>query len=76
LLDAFEGDEYRRALVPVIVDAELHEADAYLPTAVIAADAPEWSLASWQLSHKAAALAADRLTATELRARLLAIRPN
>jgi hypothetical protein len=58
LLDAYEGAEYRRAIVPAIVDAELHEADAYLPLAPIPADAEPWSLAAWQANHKAAALAA------------------
>ena len=31
LLDAFEGEEYLRGTVPVMVGEELHEADAYLP---------------------------------------------
>lgn len=76
LLDAFEGDEYRRGIVPVMVDVELHEAEAYLPVVAIPAGAEAWSLATWQARHKAAVLDADRATATELRARLVAMRPN
>jgi hypothetical protein len=76
LLDAFEGTEYRRALLPVIVDAELHEVEAYLPSAAIPAVAPDWSLEDWQRRHKAAMLAAEAAEATERRTRLLARRPH
>src|SRR5690348_7753130 len=31
LLDAFEGPEYRRDIIPVMIGEELHEAFAYLP---------------------------------------------
>jgi gamma-glutamylcyclotransferase (GGCT)/AIG2-like uncharacterized protein YtfP len=76
LLDAFEGEEYRRQIIPVVIDGELHEAFAYLPVATIPADAPEWTLRGWQDEHKARVLAAERATAEELRAKLIAIRPN
>jgi gamma-glutamylcyclotransferase (GGCT)/AIG2-like uncharacterized protein YtfP len=76
LLDAFEGDEYRREIVPVVIDEELHEAFAYLPVAKIAADAPEWTLRGWQERHKARVLAGETASAAELRAKLIAIRPN
>src|SRR5690606_31121397 len=42
LLDAFEGAEYRRGSLPVLVDGEIHLAEAYLPVARVAADAPAW----------------------------------
>jgi gamma-glutamylcyclotransferase (GGCT)/AIG2-like uncharacterized protein YtfP len=76
LLDAFEGDEYRRGVIPVVIDEELHEAFAYLPVATIPADAPEWTLRAWQEEHKARVLAGEQATADELRAKLIAIRPN
>jgi gamma-glutamylcyclotransferase (GGCT)/AIG2-like uncharacterized protein YtfP len=75
LLDAFEGDEYRRSIVPVIVDEALHEAFAYLPTVAVK-DQPEWSFAHWQMEHKARVLAGETATAEQLRTKLIAIRPN
>ncbi|MBK8084312.1 MAG: gamma-glutamylcyclotransferase [Devosia sp.] len=76
LLDAFEGEEYRRGPVAVMIEAELHEADAYLPAIAIPQDAPGWELAAWQARHKHRVLAADAATASELRARLIAVRPH
>jgi gamma-glutamylcyclotransferase (GGCT)/AIG2-like uncharacterized protein YtfP len=75
LLDAFEGDEYRRAIIPVIIDEELHEAAAYLPTIAVS-EQPDWSLGAWQEEHKGRVLAGERATAEELRMKLIAIRPN
>jgi len=76
VLDVFEGPEYRRGIVPVLVDAELHEADAYLPVVRVAPDAPGWSLAAWQARHKGEVLADEARAAADLRARLMAVRPN
>jgi len=76
LLDAFEGDEYRRTLIAVMVEAELHEAWAYLPVVSVAPQSPQWSLAHWQKVHKPGALAAGRATIGQLRAKLIAIRPH
>jgi gamma-glutamylcyclotransferase (GGCT)/AIG2-like uncharacterized protein YtfP len=76
LLDAFEGDEYRRGIIPVVIDEELHEAFAYLPVVMIPPNAPEWTLRAWQEEHKARVLAGEQATADELRAKLIAIRPN
>lgn len=76
VLDAFEGAEYRRGIVPVIVEEELHEADAYLPAIAIRADAPGWALAGWQARHKQRVLVEDGATAAALRQRLIAARPN
>ena len=75
LLDAFEGDEYRRAIIPVMIDEELHEAFAYLPTIAVTGQ-PEWTLAAWQAAHKARVLAGERATAEDLRRKLIAIRPH
>jgi hypothetical protein len=75
LLDAFEGAEYRREILPVMIDEELHEAFAYLP-AVQVRDQPDWTLGAWQAQHKARVLSAGRASADELRARLIAIRPH
>jgi gamma-glutamylcyclotransferase (GGCT)/AIG2-like uncharacterized protein YtfP len=76
LLDAFEGEEYRRGIIPVMVGEELHEAFAYLPAIAVQADAPAWTLAAWQEEHKARVLEGERATAEELRTKLIAIRPN
>lgn len=76
LLDAFEGEEYRRAPVAVMLEEELHEAGAYLPTIAIAATAPTWTLRHWQAEHKPRVLAAEAATADALRQRLIAIRPH
>ena len=75
LLDAFEGEEYRRGILPVIIDEALHEAFAYLP-AVAVSNQPDWSLARWQAEHKARVLAGEKASADQLRAKLIAIRPN
>jgi hypothetical protein len=76
VLDAFEGAEYLREITPVVVDEEVHEADAYIPVIAIAADAPAWSLSTWQQNHKPHVLFEDGAAAADLRARLIAVRPN
>lgn len=76
VLDYFEGAEYARGIVPVVVDMEVHEADAYLPSMPVAADSEVWSLALWRRDHKASVLAEDGAEAAAIRARLRAARPN
>lgn len=76
LLDAFEGEEYRRQIVPVMVDSALHEAFAYLPAVAVPADSPGWTLADWQERHKERVLSGEKANADALRARLIATRPN
>lgn len=78
LLDAYEGDEYRRTPIAAMLadEPELHEADAYLPTASVPTDAHEWSLSRWQLEHKPLVLVSELAEAARLRERLIAIRPN
>lgn len=76
LLDAYEGDEYRRELIPVMIAEELHEAFAYLPAIAVPAGATPWTLAGWQAAHKPRVLAAEAAGADEIRLKLIAIRPN
>jgi len=74
LLDVYEGAEYQRQLLPVIIGEELHEAEAYLPTIGVPADAPGWSLEHWQATHKSRVLRAECAAADQLRHKLIAIR--
>jgi gamma-glutamylcyclotransferase (GGCT)/AIG2-like uncharacterized protein YtfP len=76
LLDAFEGPEYHRAIVPVMIREELHEAFAYLPAIEIPADSPGWTLSAWQIAHKSRVLSAERAGADEIRMKLIAVRPH
>jgi gamma-glutamylcyclotransferase (GGCT)/AIG2-like uncharacterized protein YtfP len=76
LLDAYEGDQYRRSLIPVMIAEELHEAYAYLATIPVPAAAPGWTLEAWQRAHKPRVLAGERAIAEELRRKLIAIRPH
>jgi hypothetical protein len=78
LLDAWEGDGYRRTPIATMLldEPELHEADAYLPVIAISAAAADWSLSRWQAEHKAATLVAAVAAAARLRQRLIAMRPN
>jgi len=75
VLDAFEGSEYRRDIVPVMVGEELHEAFAYLPAIPVPGGDP-WTLERWQELHKADVLKADAAQAEEIRTKLIAIRPH
>ncbi len=70
LIDAFEGTEYRRAILPVIVEDELHEADVYLPTMHLGTAARAWSLENWQQNHKREVLVEDGAIMRTLRTRL------
>jgi len=76
LLDAYEGEEYRRQVVPVMIGEELHEVEAYLPTIGIGRDASRWSLQAWQESHKPHVLEAECAAAAQLRQKLIAVRPH
>ena len=76
LLDAYEGEEYRRTRLPVMIDEQLHEVFAYLPAVAVARDAAPWSLAAWQENHKPRVLAGEQMAAEQLRTRLIVIRPH
>jgi len=78
LLDAFEGDEYRREVIATMLvhEPELHEAFAYIPTIVVPTDAHDWSLSRWQSEHKHRVLVSEASAAADIRARLIAVRPH
>lgn len=78
LLDAWEGDEYRRGPIATMLadEPELHEADAYLPLVSLPNAAHEWSLSRWQVEHKARAVVDGSAEAARIRERLIVIRPN
>lgn len=77
LLDAYEGrQDYRRQLIPVMIGEELHEAYAYLPVIAVPPAAEPWTLAAWQGQHKARVLAGERMSADEIRVKLIAVRPH
>jgi hypothetical protein len=75
LLDAFEGAEYRREIIAVMIEEELHQVFAYLPVIAVTGQS-DWTLAAWQGEHKRHVLAGERATADELRLKLIAIRPH
>ncbi|MDB5563110.1 MAG: gamma-glutamylcyclotransferase [Hyphomicrobiales bacterium] len=70
MLDAFEGDEYRRTTASVIVNGIGGEADVYFPRQAIGDAAAEWSFAAWVARHKADFLSVERENVIQLRARL------
>lgn len=76
LLDAFEGAEYRREPIATLVEEDLFEADAYLPTVRVPTDAHDWSLSRWQREHKPRVLVSEGASAALIRERLIAIRPH
>ena len=56
-LDAYEGDEYRRAPLLVSTPAGAVTALTYLPTGAIPPDAVAWTLETWTTTHKPLVLA-------------------
>ncbi len=78
LLDAFEGEEYRRETIAAMLadEPELHEADAYIPAIAVPNPGEDWLLADWQRLHKPRVLGAEAATADEIRLKLIAVRPN
>jgi gamma-glutamylcyclotransferase (GGCT)/AIG2-like uncharacterized protein YtfP len=76
VLDAFEGDEYRRQTIMLRVDGAESHAAAYLPAIAIAATGPAWSLATWTDVHKPVVLGQETGTAAALRRRLSAQHPG
>ncbi|WP_354040119.1 gamma-glutamylcyclotransferase family protein [Devosia sp. UYZn731] len=70
VLDAFEGDEYRRASISAMAPYGTVEADVYLPVAHIPADAEPWTLDNWTRLHKLGVLDGERRTSQALRDRL------
>lgn len=76
LLDRFEGDEYARDPLAVMIEEELFEADAYLPAIAVPQTAHDWSLSRWQQNHKPNVLVTETATARDIRERLIAVRPH
>lgn len=70
LLDLFEGEEYARTSIEIIVSGQPATADVYWPTQPISPDAPAWHLADWTSRHKAAFLGGEADNLIELRRRL------
>ncbi len=71
LLDAFEGDEYERQRLDVVAGDTWIEAEAYFPTRPVPDTAAPWSLEHWTTLHKPRVLDGERLSAEEVRRRLL-----
>ena len=72
ILDAFEGDEYRRATIAVLTPSGMVDADVYLPIIAIPANAAPWTLEAWTRLHKRTVLDGERRSAAALRDRLSA----
>lgn len=75
LLDAFEGEEYRRTPLEVHAAGATVAAEAYSPAIEVPANALPWSLADWTGRHKGAFLAVEALNLADLRRRLTELRP-
>lgn len=75
-LDAFEGDEYVRGTIEVLIDGQRAQAQTYLPTITMSALAPVWSLSDWTSRHKPSVITAEVATAEALRRRLFAARSD
>jgi hypothetical protein len=71
VLDAFEGDEYRREAIMIRIGGEQLLLDTYLP-AIPIVSAPDWELATWTALHKPAVIGQETGTAQALRQRLSA----
>lgn len=69
-LDAFEGDEYRRASIAIACDGTNISAYVYLPLIDIAPNSPSWSFQHWLSHHKPGLIEAETRTARNLRQRL------
>lgn len=67
MLDAFEGDEYRRETIDVLLAGKPVQAQAYLPVIEVPADSPMWSLQQWTMTHKPNVFADEAKTAQDLR---------
>lgn len=75
VLDAFEGDEYRRETIVVRIGEEQRHMDTYLP-AIPIDPALDWSLGTWTALHKPAVIGQETGTALALRQRLSARQPG
>lgn len=69
-LDAFEGEEYRRGEIHVVVNGATIAAEVYLPVIPLPDTQPAWTLDQWTRHHKPSVLAGEIEAATTLRQRL------
>jgi len=69
-LDLFEGAEYQRRSLDVIVSGGHLAADVYWPATEIGGNAPDWRFADWVGRHKSAFLSAEVRGIEELRRHL------
>ena len=76
VLDGFEGLEYSRGGVDVIVGGVRSSADVYWPVATISPEAESWSLAGWVARHKTAFMGTETQRVAELRHRLAVVMPD
>jgi gamma-glutamylcyclotransferase (GGCT)/AIG2-like uncharacterized protein YtfP len=72
ILDAFEGNEYRRDTITVKTPSGSLDADVYLPVITVPPDAAPWTLDAWTRAHKPQVLGGEQRTAAALRERLTA----
>ena len=72
-LDRFEGPEYARGPVDLIVSGAALAADVYWPALPIPAAAADWRLADWQARYKKAFLAREAGDIDRFRANLSAV---
>ncbi len=70
LLDLFEGAEYVRRPLDVIVSGAIESADVYWPAVAIPPEAPDWRFDEWVGRHKSAFLAAETSGIEDLRRHL------
>jgi hypothetical protein len=70
LLDRFEGPEYLRQPVNLIVSGTSAVADVYWPAIDLPTAAEPWRLETWQERYKAAFLAGEAASLDHLRAHL------
>lgn len=75
LLDAFEGEEYRRLAISVEAAGRSEAAEVYWADIAAPADAPAWSFEDWRRNHKADLLVEAHEAAARARARLTAQAP-
>lgn len=70
LLDAFEGEHYRRLALSVEAAGRAEAAEVYWADTALPESAPAWSFEDWRRNHKAQMLAEAGARAERLRARM------
>jgi hypothetical protein len=75
LLDAFEGEHYRRLAISVEAAGRVEAAELYWADVAVPAGGPAWSFEDWRRNHKAQMLVEANETTARARARLTAQAP-